>query len=155
MSGDGSDGLVLGGLNSLTFDIGLLASLREKYRFGAFVKNVNSGGLGKGITRQILPRRINIGITYKPTSKLITSIITERLLGKDDLKVKGAIRYHLKPFLEIYTGAQSNPNRIGYGFKLRIGNLHDITGKYLSVAYGFLSHPVLPITQQISIGFRL
>ena len=64
VSGDGSDGLKLGSLNSVTIDVGVLASLRKRYRFGVFVKNLNSGALGKGMTRQVLPRRINVGVTY-------------------------------------------------------------------------------------------
>ena len=38
ISGDGSDGIILGSINSLTVDIGVLASLRKKYRFGVFLK---------------------------------------------------------------------------------------------------------------------
>ena len=64
VSGDGTDGLELGGVNAVTIDFGVLASLREKYRFGVLLKNINSEALGRGITRQVLPRRINIGITY-------------------------------------------------------------------------------------------
>ena len=33
VSGDGSDGLELGSINSITVDFGVLASLREKYQF--------------------------------------------------------------------------------------------------------------------------
>ena len=155
VSGDGSDGVTLGSVNAITIDLGVLASLREKYRFGVFLKNINSGALGQGITRQVLPRRINAGITYMPLLGLSTSIVSERLLGRDDLHIKGAIRYSLNPFLELYTGAQSNPNRIGFGFKIKSGNLYNLKGENLSFAYGLLTHPVLPITQQISIGFEL
>ena len=155
VSGDGSDGLELGNINAITVDIGVLASLRDKYRFGVLIKNINSGSLGKGMTRQILPRRINIGITYKPISQLATSIIAERLLGRDDLQIKGAIRYRLTKFLEIYSGAQSNPNRIGLGIKLSIGTLQYLSGKNLLFTYGLITHPVLPITYQLSLGFEL
>ena len=115
VSGDGSDGLDLGSVNAVTVDLGALASLREKYRFGVFLKNINSGALGKGMTRQVLPRRINAGITYIPITRLSTSIVSEYLLGRDDLQIKGATRYNLNSNLEIYVGAQSNPNRFGLG----------------------------------------
>ena len=147
VSGDGSDGLELGNVNSITINFGVLASLREKYRFGVYLKNINSGGLGKGITRQVLPRRINAGITYMPMTGLATSIVSEYLLGRDDMQIKAAIRYNLNSNLEIYAGAQSNPNRFGLGATF--------TSTNQSISYGLLTHPVLPITHQINIGIIL
>jgi len=147
VSGDGSDGLELGSINSITIDFGVLASLREKYRFGVFLKNINSGALGKGITRQVLPRRINTGITYMPLQGLATSIVSEYLLGRDDMQIKAAIRYNLNSNIEIYAGAQSNPNRFGMGAT--------ITMNLQSVSYGLLTHPVLPMTHQFSLGYKL
>jgi len=147
VSGDGSDGLELGSINSITIDFGVLASLREKYRFGVFLKNINSGALGKGITRQVLPRRINVGITYIPMTGLSTSIVSEHLLGRDDMQIKGAVKYTLNPHIKIYAGVQSNPNRFGLGAT--------ITSTNQSISYGLLTHPVLPITHQINIGIIL
>jgi len=147
VSGDGSDGVELGSINSITIDFGVLASLREKYRFGVFLKNINSGALGKGITRQVLPRRINAGITYMPMTGLATSIVSEHLLGRDDMQIKGAVKYTLNPHIKIYVGAQSNPNRFGLGATF--------TSTNQSISYGLLTHPVLPITHQINIGIIL
>jgi hypothetical protein len=147
VSGDGSDGLELGSINSITIDFGVLASLREKYRFGVMLKNINSGALGKGMTRQVLPRRINVGITYMPMAGLATSIVSEHLLGRDDMQIKAAIRYNLNSNIELYTGAQSNSNRFGMGATFTFTNQ--------SISYGLLTHPVLPITHQFNIGIVL
>ncbi len=147
VSGDGSDGLELGSINSITIDFGVLASLREKYRFGVFLKNINSGALGKGMTRQALPRRINAGITYMPMTGLATSIVSEQSLGRDDMQIKAAFRYNLNSNIELYTGAQSNPNRFGMGATFTFTNQ--------SISYGLLTHPVLPITHQFNIGIVL
>jgi hypothetical protein len=147
VSGDGSDGLELGSINSITINFGVLASLREKYRFGVFLKNINSGALGNGMTRQVLPRRINTGITYMPMQGLATSIVSEHLLGRDDMQIKGAVKYALNPHIKIYAGAQSNPNRFGLGATF--------TSINQSISYGVLTHPVLPITHQINIGIIL
>jgi len=147
ISGDGSDGLNLGSINAITIDFGILASLREKYRFGAFLKNINSGALGKGLTRQVLPRRINAGITYMPMAGLSTNIVSEYLLGRDDLQIKGAIRYNINSFLIIYAGAQSNPNRFGIGATFTLNRQ--------SISYGLLTHHVLPITHQFSMSISL
>ena len=147
VSGDGSDGLDLGSVNAVTVDLGVLASLREKYRFGVFLKNINSGALGKGMTRQVLPRRINAGITYIPITRLSTSIVSEYLLGRDDLQIKGATRYNLNSNLEIYVGAQSNPNRFGLGATFTLNRQ--------SISYGLLTHHVLPITHQFNLSISL
>ena len=147
VSGDGSDGLELGSINSITIDFGVLASLREKYRFGVMLKNINSGALGKGMTRQVLPQRINVGITYMPMTGLATSIVSEYLLGRDDMQIKASFRYNLNSNLEIYTGAQSNPNRFGMGATFTLNQQ--------SVSYGLLTHPVLPMTHQFNLGLSL
>ena len=91
--------------------------------------------------------RINMGITYNPISNLTTSITTERLLGRDDLQVKGAIRYRLNPYLEICTGAQSKPNKFGLGTIF--------TFESQSVSYGLLTHPVMPMTHQFNLNISL
>ena len=82
-----------------------------------------------------------------PITGLATSIVSEHLLGRDDLQIKGAIRYNLNSYLEIYSGAQSNPNRVGMGAT--------ITMNRQSVSYGLLTHPVLPMTHQFNIGLSL
>jgi len=156
VSGDGSDGLDLGSVNAVTIDLGVLASLREKYRFGVFLKNISSGALGKGMTRQALPRRINAGITYMPMTGLATSIVSEHLLSRDDMQIKAAIRYNLNSNLEIYTGAQSNPNRFGLGFTIKLYRVTDADlGDNYTLSYGLLTHPVLPMTHQFNIGLSL
>jgi len=155
ISGDGTDGLDLGNVNAITVDLGVLALLRDKYRFGVFLKNINSGDLGKGMTRQVLPRRINAGITYMPMTRLSTSIVSEHLLGRDDLQIKGAIRYNLNPLIKIYTGAQSNPNRFGFGFTLLFNSVTDLELGDYTCSYGLLTHPVLPMTHQFNIGISL
>ena len=156
ISGDGTDGLELGNINAVTVDFGVLASLREKYRFGVLLKNINSGALGRGMTRQVLPRRINAGITYIPLTELSTSIVSEHIFGRDDLQIKGAIRYNLNPLLTIYAGSQSNPNRFGMGIKLLLKKVNESElGDNYTFSYGLLTHPVLSMTHQFSLGFKL
>tara|TARA_Y100000590_G_scaffold421457_1_gene525147 strand:+ start:905 stop:1792 length:888 start_codon:yes stop_codon:yes gene_type:complete len=149
ISGDGVDGQNLTSTNAnvMTIDVGILASLREKYRFGILIKNVNSGTIGKNMSRQILPQRIHVGITYKPIPGLSTTISAERVLANNTLQIKGSIRYKVNSLLQIYSGAQLKPNRFGFGCELMIN-------QYI-VTYSLLTHPVLPSTQQIAIGFKL
>jgi hypothetical protein len=147
VSGDGSDGLDLGKLNTITIDVGFIASLRNKYRCGVYIKNINSGAIGSGMTRTVLPRRLNAGITYLPISTLSTSISMERLLGDSDIQIKGGLQYSLNSMVELMMGAQANPNRFGIGAKFKFINQ--------TLTYGLLTHPVLPMTHQLSLGLSL
>ena len=145
LSGDGSDGLSLDIINTLTIDLGIIASLRDKYRCGVFIKNINSGAIGTGMTRTVLPRRLNAGVTYLPISSLSTSISMERLLGNNDIQIKGGLEYSLNSMIDLMLGAQANPNRFGIGGKFKFINQ--------TIVYGFLTHPVLPFTHQLSLNF--
>ena len=147
MSGDGSDGLNLGTLNTVTIDLGFIATLRHKYRCGVYIKNINSGAIGRGMTRTVLPRRLNAGVTYLPISTLSTSISMERLLGDSDIQIKGGLQYSLNSRINLMIGAQANPNRFGIGAKFKFINQ--------TVTYGLITHPVLPITHQLSLGLIL
>ena len=60
------------------------------------------------------------------------------------------MRYRVNSLFDLYSGAQSNPNRLGFGFKISIGKTDR-----LKFIYGLLTHPVLPLTQQASIGIEL
>jgi len=143
MNGDGTDGLDFGSLNTVTIDLGFIASLRNKYRCGVYIKNMNSGAIGTGMTRTVLPRRLNAGVTYLPISTLSTSISMERLLGDNDIQIKGGLQYSLNSMIYLMMGAQANPNRFGIGAKFKFINQ--------TLTYGLLTHPVLPITHQLSL----
>ena len=108
--------------------------------------------IGKGMTRQILPRRINTGITYMPIKTLSTSIVSEYYLGKENMHIKGSIRYSLNPLIQIFAGAQSNPNRLGLGIQIALNK--KLKNNY-TFSYGLLTHPILPITHQFAIGIIL
>jgi hypothetical protein len=142
-NGDGTNGIEIGSLNSMSLDIGLLASLRSKFRFGIFMKNFSSNSIGTGSTKQDLTQRINLGITYMPLPELSTSLVSEKLIGNEELQIKGSISYNLSHFIEIYSGIQANPNRLGAGMTITILD-HEIS-------YGIITHPVLPLTQQFNL----
>jgi hypothetical protein len=72
------------------------------------------------------------------------------------MQIKAAIRYNLNSNLEIYTGAQSNPNRFGLGFTIKLDRVTDAElGDNYTLSYGLLTHPVLPMTHQFNIGLSL
>jgi len=144
ISGNGSDGFPSASGNSAGVDIGFLAVLRDKHRVGAWLKNINSPSIGDGNSAQYLPQRMTIGAAYLPYKGLTTSLIFDRLLGADK-QIKGGIEYQLSDIVTIRVGVQSNPNRMGAGFGF---NYH-----YFKLDYALITHPVLPVVQQISLGY--
>ena len=144
-SGDGTNGISASSMNSSSLDIGFLASLREKYRVGVFIKNINSSSIGNGISSQILPRKIDIGFTALPFDYLMVSFSMEQLLGYESPQFRSSVRYRLNRILYLNAGIQTNPNRLGLGFILK--------NKKISLSYGYLTHHILPGTHQSSIGF--
>ena len=145
-SGDGTNGISGNSIESASIDLGFLASLRQKYRFGVFIENINSSSLGNGITSQNLPRKINIGFSLIPYDYLAVSFSTEQLLGYDSPQFRSSVKYYLNKMLCLNAGIQTNPNRLGVGFV--------VEAKNLSLSYGYLTHHILPGTHQSSIGFK-
>ena len=61
------------------------------------------------------------------------------------LKFRFAIEYDIHKQMTIRAGVQMKPNRIGFGFTMPINN------KAL-FSYGFLTHPILPLSHNIEVG---
>ena len=137
-SGNGENGLPSKNLNSFGIDVGLLASLRGKVSFGAFIKNINNPKITKGSSSSYLPRRLDLGITYYPFEQLITTFAMERVLGTDVSSFRFGIEYELNSSFLVRTGIQLNPNRFGAGFSYKMKNFE--------LSYSILTHSVLPIT---------
>ena len=144
-SGDGSLGLPASSGSTIGFDLGLATELRGKYRIGAYLKNINSPVLGKGITQQFLPRRITVGVAYLPYKELITSITVDKPLGRT-IEVKSGIQYKLNDLVTFRLGITNNPNRMSGGFSINL--------KQFNLDFGAISHPVLSSTQQLSFGWN-
>jgi len=144
-SGDGSDGRDLGSHQAVGLDAGLLASLQERIRFGAKVTNINHPQLGEANAAVDLPRRIQIGMAYSPYNLVWTTAALSRSM-EYPTQIHAGMDYEILPSLHLRAGVQSNPNRFGAGFSLKWEILH--------IDYGFLTHPVLPLTQQLSLEIQ-
>ena len=145
--GDGSNGLPGKKMYGFGLDLGILASLREKIVLGVFIKNINSPKIGRGSNAQFLPRRLNIGCTYHPTQSLKTSFVYERLLYSDANQFRFGVEYEFHKYFILRTGVQMKPNRFGFGF------LSPINDK-ISIAYGLITHPILPLTHNAEFGLN-
>ena len=97
-------------------DLGFLASLREKNRIGVFIKNINSPNIGRGLSNQNLPKKIDIGYTTIPYDPLIISFSMEQVFGYPSPQLKTSLKYQINKIICLNTGVQINPNRFGIGF---------------------------------------
>ena len=146
INGDGSLLSIEGdNFNQFGVDIGVLANLRDKYRFGAFCKNINAPQIGSGASSSYLPRRISISSTYSPIEEFSLTFELENELGRN-LQIQSGIQYQLFSGLEFLVGIQSNPNRLGLGLFY--------SNNMIDLGWSLLSHQILPITHSFSVGYN-
>ena len=144
VNGDGTNGHDKSIRSEAGVDLGILATLRDKYRFGAFLKNLNGPQIGDGISTQYLPQRLSLAVTYMPIDELSTTFELENELGKDQ-QVQAGIEYQIHYSLLLMVGIQSNPNRMGFGLSYQQNGIE--------ISWSILSHQILPTTQSFSIGY--
>jgi len=145
--GDGSNGLPGKKMYGFGLDLGVLASLREKVILGVFIKNINSPRIGRGSNAQFLPRRLNIGCSYHPSKSLKTSFVYERILHNNTNQFRFGVEYEFHKYFILRTGVQMKPNRLGFGFLSPISD-------NVSIAYGLITHPILPLTHNAEFGLN-
>lgn len=145
--GDGTNGLEKKDLYNVGIDVGLLASLRNKMQVGVFIKNINSPSMGRGSTLQYLPRKLVMGISYMPLEKLNTHFNLETLLGYKDMHFSFGFEYRLNHMFVLNSGIMIKPNRFGFGFSYS-------PTKEVVISFGTLTHPVLPVSNSLEIGFK-
>ncbi|MDP6755163.1 MAG: hypothetical protein QF769_03505 [Candidatus Marinimicrobia bacterium] len=144
-AGDGSDGIQGGMSTAWGLDFGVIGVLRNKHRVGAMVKNLISTPIGTGGSEQSLPKRLSAGVSYTPFSGLQTSFLFERIIGRD-LQIKGSVQFKVNSAIQVITGIQSNPNRLGAGFIVSFSRIN--------IGYALLTHPVLPLVHQTEISYK-
>lgn len=141
-SGDGSDGIKLGSLSTFGFDISFLGSLADRIRVGAKALNINSPTLGDANNSTRLPQRSQIGIAYSPYDLVWTTVSFNKSVGHPTHFSSG-LSYEIQKNIFLKTGMQTSPNRFSSGFEVYF--------KKIKIDYGFITHPVLPLSHQISI----
>ena len=141
-SGDGSDGIKLGSLSTFGFDISFLGSLADRIRVGAKALNINSPTLGDANNSTRLPQRSQIGIAYSPYDLVWTTVSLNKSVGHPTHFSSG-LSYEIQKNIYLKTGMQTSPNRFSSGFEVYF--------KKIKIDYGFITHPVLPLSHQISI----
>ncbi len=143
--GDGSNGIDLGEGYGFGIDLGIQGSLRERTWIGFFAKNINSPEMGSALSSSALPRAIGIGFGYEPYYGLTTNFMIYQAFGNKSTQYRGGINYNLFPWISIRAGINTAPNTVNYGFSIsKFG---------LKIDYAYINHPILPGTNQFSLGY--
>lgn len=145
LSGDGSDGISLGTGSMIGVDIGLQASRRGRHWVGVFVSNINRPKIGKGSSSSQLPQRLQMAFGYSPYTE-VWSLFTITKAAGHETQYHAGIEYNLFENVRLMFGSHTAPNRFGTGASFNF--------KGISLDYGLITHPVLPLTHQFSIGIK-
>ena len=141
-SGDGSDGINLGSLNTIGLDISFLGSLGNRIRAGAKAFNINSPSLGNANNATRLPQRAQIGLAYSPYDLVWTTVALNKSVGHST-NFSSGFSYEISKKVFLRSGMQTSPNRFSSGVEFNFKNI--------SVSYGFITHPVMPSSHQVSL----
>jgi len=145
LSGDGSDGISLGTGSTIGVDVGLQASRRERHWIGVFVLNINRPKIGKGSSSTQLPQRLQMAFGYSPYTE-VWSLFTITKAANHETQYHAGIEYYLFENVRLMFGGHTAPNKFGAGASFNF--------KGITLDYGLLTHPVLPLTHQFSIGIK-
>jgi hypothetical protein len=139
-----------GSQTSAGLDLGLQAIVYKRWRLGCFFHNVNRPEMGE-LARHELPQVLNAGVAYEPFSGALTSLDVSQEVGYSPRLQVGQEFEIIDEQLRLRAGLQSQARQFGVrysmGFGLALGPLH--------LDYALVSHEVLPMTHEISLGHRL
>jgi len=142
-----------GSAQTFGLDLGFLAAMTPRFRWGVWVYNLNNGRLGR--SRQEMPQVFIMGFAYRPDSKLLLS--ADLLLDIADCSVeklaRGAYPVELRLGQEsrlwnpvaLRLGLQTRPTRFSAGLGLEAG--------HLSLDYAYRSHQFLGGTHYVSLSW--
>jgi len=125
-------------------NIGALATLHDRTKFGFAVNNLNQPTMGAD-NQHSLPRKLAMGISYTPYDQVVTSIEMKKDFAEDTEFMAGV---ELKLFEPLYlrAGVHQNPATWSAGASFRmIGVVID---------YAFTQHTVLDATHYFNIGYE-
>jgi hypothetical protein len=130
--------------NAFGINIGALATLHTRTKFGFAVNNLNQPKVG-GNNQHSLPRKLSMGISYTPYDQVTTSIEMKKDFA-EDTEFMGGVELKLFEPLFIRAGVHQNPATWSAGASFRmVGAVVD---------YSFTQHTVLDATHYFNIGYE-
>lgn len=126
-------------------DVGLLATVYRRWRLGFFAHNLNNPKMGEDCQYD-LPRLVNVGLAYVPFEGVVSSLDLSKEVGRETRLQVGQEFAIFDDLLILRAGIQTAPARYSAGVGSRI--------RRMRFDYAVQNHEVLPLTHQISIGYR-
>lgn len=127
-------------------DFGLLTRIYRRWQYGFFVRNINSPQMGRDV-KYNLPRLISVGVAYRPTYGINSSLDISKEVGKPTRIAVGQEFQIIEDYLTVRAGLQTEPIRFAFG--LRSGY------KNIFVDYALTTHSELPLTHNFGILINL
>lgn len=137
-----------GSTGVLTFNFGGIARLTEELHIGAHITNINQPSISSTGEQESIPTRMNVGIGFNPSEKVLLAAEAEHDLDNQTL-FKGGFEYRFQKKFAARTGFNINPDAgfIGIGFKpkrwqldyafqynIQIGMSHQLSATYNLIA---------------------
>lgn len=133
----------LGSANTLGLDLGVVGTLRDRTRFGFFVKNWNNPKMGEPDAED-LPQWFSAGVAYSPYGGVQTSLDFQKQ-DDDDLRAAFGLEFGVTDYLTLRGGLQNQPNRLSVGVGTR--------WERVRIDYSLTTHETLPATHHFGIGY--
>jgi hypothetical protein len=138
-------GLDPGGATGVGFNVGAIATVRERTRVGFQALNVNGPRLG-GRDHQDLARCVSAGIAYVPYPGVQTVLDVCHELG-EAVQYRGGAEFEVAEFLWLRTGVRTEPQAFTAGLGLHWNAIR--------FDYGYSTGGVLGETHQFGLRAAL
>jgi hypothetical protein len=134
-----------GSQNSFGIDIGALAVLHQRTKFGFAVTNLNNPKVGEDNTHE-LPRKFAIAIAYEPYYGVTTALEMKKTFDREETEIHTGLEYEVIPALTLRTGVRNHPTSYSAGLGLNIKDIlfdyaystHEIGGTHhFAIGYSY------------------
>lgn len=129
--------------NAFGLNLGVLATMHQRTKFGFSVTNLNNPKVGK-TNQHSLPRKLAMGISYTPYDQVTTSVEMKKDFA-EDTEFMGGVELKLFEPLYIRAGVHQNPATWSAGASFRMVGIN--------VDYSYTQHTVLDATHYFNIGY--
>ena len=123
----------------------MITQLTEEIFLGAKVSNITQTQLNE-FEDERLPSIIRVGLSYRPTDKVMLNLETSKDVDFDPV-IHAGMSYQVVKALEVRAGFTSEPNTVFLGLGFQV--------KRFQIDYAFSNHGNLGISQQLSISMNL
>ncbi|PKN73352.1 MAG: hypothetical protein CVU50_03420 [Candidatus Cloacimonetes bacterium HGW-Cloacimonetes-3] len=129
---------------AIGLDVGVLALLHGRTKFGFSVTNINKAKMGR--ENQIdLPNKLALGISYTPYDRVTTSIEIKKDFAHET-EFMGGVEARIFEPLALRFGVHQNPATYNAGASFYIENIE--------VDYTYTHHSVLEGTHYFNLGYK-